>query len=168
MHIYVFVHFSEASLGIEPHFDFFRTLYKLVPLPFSKMLDRVGCTHLELQEKVAEKYLVFSQNCLERPQWPYDWFYIRNPSTGLPRFSAEPAEWLKGWYLGSITGCPTQVSELLDRAVRFQKMGVMAASVVWNYVQCQIQPLQRRMHFGFQYQWTKDVDRLSAEPIDRT
>jgi len=59
MHIYVFVHFSEASLGIEPHFDFFRTLYKLVPLPFSKMLDRVGCTHLELQEKVAKKYLVF-------------------------------------------------------------------------------------------------------------
>jgi hypothetical protein len=46
-------------------------------------------------------------------------------------------------------------------------MGVTAASVVWNYTQRQIHPLQRRVHFAFDYQGTEDVDRLSAEPIDR-
>ena len=87
MHISVFVHFCKAFLGIEPHFEFFRALYKLVPLPFSKRVDRVGCAHLELQEKVFGKYLVFLKIAL-RPHWPYDWFYIRNPLTVLPKFSA--------------------------------------------------------------------------------
>ena len=41
------------------------------------------------------------------------------------------------------------------------------ASGVWNYIQRRIQPLHRHVHFDFQYRGTEDVDRLSAEPIDR-
>ena len=55
----MFVHFCGAFLGIEPHFEFFRALYKLVTFPFSERMGRVGCAHLELQEKVVGKYLVW-------------------------------------------------------------------------------------------------------------
>ena len=126
LHISVFAHFCEAFLGIELHFDFFKALYRLVPLPFSERMGRVGCGHLELNKKVIGKYLVFPKIALS-PQWPNDWFYIRSPSTGLSQFSAEPAEWLKSWYLGSVTGRPAQVFELLERAIRFWKMGVTTA-----------------------------------------
>ena len=47
-HISMFVHFCGAFLGIEPHFEFFRALYKLVTLPFSQRMGRVGCAHLEI------------------------------------------------------------------------------------------------------------------------
>jgi len=60
-----------------------------------------------------------------------------------------------------------QVSELLERIVRNRKMGVIVVSVVLNFTKRQIQQLQRPRHFGFQYQGTKDVDCLSAEPVDR-
>ena len=103
-------------------------------------MGRVGCAHLELHEKVVEKYLVCPKTALS-PHRPNDWFYIGNPSTGLPRFVAEPAEWLRGWYIGSITGRHAQVDEPLERTIRLQRMGVTAASVVWNYTQRQIQPL---------------------------
>ena len=59
-----------------------------------------------------------------------------------------------------------QVLKLLERTVRFRKMGVTGASVVLNYTQRRIQPLYRRVHFAFQYQGTEDPDRLFAEPID--
>ena len=48
LHISLFVHFCEVFLGIEPHFQFFCSLYKLVPLPFYQRMGRVGCAHLEL------------------------------------------------------------------------------------------------------------------------
>jgi len=59
LHISMFIHFCEAFLGIEPHFQYFRALYKMVPLPFARRMGRVGCAHLELQEKVLGKYLDF-------------------------------------------------------------------------------------------------------------
>ena len=96
LHTSIFVHFCEAFLGIDPHFQFFRSLYKMTPLPFAQGMSRVECAHLELQEKVLEKYLEFPRITLDS-HWPYDWFYIRNPSSGLPPFSAEPAHWLYGW-----------------------------------------------------------------------
>ena len=55
-------------------------------------------------------------------------------------------------------GYEDQVVELLERTVRFQKMRVTAASVVLNFIQRRIQPLQRRKNFGFQYQDTEDLD----------
>ena len=67
----MFVHVCEAFLGIEPHFEFFRALYKLVPLPFSERMGRVGCAHLELQVKLVGEYLVWPKIGLS-PQWPND------------------------------------------------------------------------------------------------
>ena len=42
VHLSVFVHLCEASLGIEPHFDLFRFLFHLKPQPDSYDLDVVG------------------------------------------------------------------------------------------------------------------------------
>jgi len=53
LHILVFVHFCEAFLRIEPHFEFFLSLYTLIPLPFSDRMGRVGCAHLELRPRVV-------------------------------------------------------------------------------------------------------------------
>ena len=45
-------------------------------------------------------------------------------------------------------------------------MRITAASVVYNWIQRRIQPLQRRNTFGFEYQGTQDGSRLVAEPME--
>ena len=43
-----------------------------------------------------------------------------------------------------------------------------AASVVLNWIQRRIQPLQKRKNFGFQYECTQDDSRFSTEPMEQT
>jgi hypothetical protein len=57
LHIAMFVHFCKTFLGIEPHFEFFRSLYTLTPLPFAEAMDSIGCANLELRPGMVEKYL---------------------------------------------------------------------------------------------------------------
>ena len=49
-HMYVFMPCFEAFLDIEPHFEFFCSLYKLIPQPFFERMGRVGCANLELRQ----------------------------------------------------------------------------------------------------------------------
>ena len=100
LHISVFVHFCEAFLGIEPHFEFFRSLYTLKPLPSFDKMGRVGCVTLELRPRVLGKYLEWPRVYIN-PSWQNDWFYISNPAYSLPKFSVELPEWLRGWLWNS-------------------------------------------------------------------
>ena len=55
LHIAIFVHFCEAFLGMEPHFELFRSLYKLVPLPSSDKIGSIGCVSLQLRSEMVDK-----------------------------------------------------------------------------------------------------------------
>ena len=58
------------------------------------------------------------------------------------------------------------MDELLELNVSLREKHVTAVSVLKNYKQHGIQPLQKRKHFGFQYEGTQDESRLSAEAVD--
>ncbi|KAG2605575.1 uncharacterized protein LOC120668694 isoform X2 [Panicum virgatum] len=47
-------------------------------------------------------------------------------------------------------------------------MRATAASVLFNWIQRRVQPLQKRENFGFQYQGSEDSSLLSAEQMERT
>ena len=49
VHISIFVHFCEAFLGIEPHFELFRFFFHLKPQLDSYVLDVVGGAGLHLR-----------------------------------------------------------------------------------------------------------------------
>ena len=55
LHIAIFVHFCEAFLRIEPHFELFRSLYKLVPLPSADKIGSIGCASLQLRSEMVDK-----------------------------------------------------------------------------------------------------------------
>ena len=57
LHIVVFVHFCEAFLSIEPHFELFRSLYILTPQPSAQEIRYIGCASLQLLPNVVDKYL---------------------------------------------------------------------------------------------------------------
>jgi hypothetical protein len=56
-HISIFIHFCEAFLGIEPHWDLFRFLFRVKPQPTSKNPFVVGGTASSLDNRPATSTL---------------------------------------------------------------------------------------------------------------
>jgi hypothetical protein len=84
----------------------------------------------------------------------------------LAKFSADPPVYVWAWFLNCDSGSDFQTDELLESICSLRKKQVTAASVFKNWMQHGIQPLQKREHFGFQYEGTQDESRLSAEAVD--
>ena len=76
-HMSVFVHLSEAFLGIEPHFELFRHLFHLKHQPNSASLDVVGGAGIQLRQKMDRVYIPYklSQKVID---WKPRWFYVEN------------------------------------------------------------------------------------------
>jgi hypothetical protein len=87
-HISIFIHFCEAFLGIEPHWDHFRFLFRVKPQPTSKNPSVVGGIGIQLRQQAGNKYLSykFPSNI---PGWKNHWFYIKNHAPQLPEKSKD-------------------------------------------------------------------------------
>ena len=138
----------------------------MTPLPSAEEMDSIGCANLELRPGMVEKYLEWPAIHVD-PEWKGSWFYNSNPAPTLPRFSATPPVYVREWILKYNTDFRDQVEELLERTVFFREMKVTVASILFNYTQYRIQPLQRHQDFCFQYLGTEDSNRLSTESMER-
>jgi hypothetical protein len=58
-HIAIFIHFCEGFLGIEPHWDLFRFLFRVKPQPTSKNPLVVAGAGIQLREQAGDKYLFY-------------------------------------------------------------------------------------------------------------
>jgi hypothetical protein len=76
-HIAIFIHFCEAFLGIEPHWDLFRFLFRVKPQPTIKNLSFEGGAGIQIRQQAGDRYLSykFPSNI---PGWKNHWIYIEN------------------------------------------------------------------------------------------
>ena len=58
-----------------------------------------------------------------------------------------------------------QVIKLLGDIAKMKGQGVTGGSVVYSWMHCQVQPLQKREHPGFRYQGPSDPSRFSVEKL---
>jgi hypothetical protein len=58
-HIAIFIHFCEAFLGIKPHWDLFRFLFRVKPQPTSKNPSVVGGAGIQLRQQAGDRYLSY-------------------------------------------------------------------------------------------------------------
>jgi hypothetical protein len=88
-HIAIFIHFCDAFLGIKPHWDLFRFLFRIKPQPITKNLSVVGDAGIQLRQQASDRYLSykFPSNI---PRWKNHWFYIENHAPQLPEKSGKP------------------------------------------------------------------------------
>ena len=147
-HLAVFVHLCEAFLGIEPHFELFRRLYSLVPLPSKDELGKVGCTSLELRSEDSRRYLQWPRIHID-PLRSSRWFYISNPSPELPKLYADPPVFFREWYFKSVVGSEFQTDELLDMISSLREKRVTTASIVRNWAQRRIQHCRKENILAF-------------------
>ena len=59
------------------------------------------------------------------------------------------------------------MEELLDRIAKRRREGVTGATVVSSWLRRQVQPLQSRIHSGFEYTGLYDPSRFSSENTSR-
>jgi hypothetical protein len=131
-HISIFIHFCEAFLGIEPHWDLFRFLFRVKSQPTSKNPSVVGGAGIELRQRAGDKYLSykFPSNI---PGWKNHWFYIENHAPQLPEKSNNPPVVRPEWNIELSRGDMDQVEELLDTIEAHKLMGVTGASVMFSF-----------------------------------
>jgi hypothetical protein len=160
-HISIFIHFCEAFLGIEPHWDLFRFLFRVKPQPASKNPSVAGGVGIQLRQQAGDKYLAykFPSNILG---WKNHWFYIENHAPQLPEKSNNPPVVRSEWNIELSRGDMDQVEELLETIEAHKLMGVTGASVMFSFFKRQVQPIQQRHNLAFEYTGAEDLSRLCA------
>jgi hypothetical protein len=163
-HISIFIYYCEAFLGIEPHWDLFRFLFRIKPQPISKSHSVVGGAGIQLRQQVGDKYLTykFPSNL---PGWKNLWFYIENHAPHLPTKSNRPPVVRGEWNLEPSSGEMDQVKELLDVIEAQKKKGVTGASVMFAFYKRRVQPIQQRHRLGFEYTGPADPSHMCAEDL---
>jgi hypothetical protein len=163
-HIAIFIHFCEAFLGIEPHWDLFCHLFRVKPQPTSKNPSIVGGTGIQLRQHAGEKYFSykFPSNIAG---WKNHWFYIGNHAPQLPERSGEPPVQQPEWNIEPSKGDMDQVDELLALIAAHKEMGVTCVSVMLLFFKHRIQPIQQRHTLGFEYMGAENPSRMCIEEL---
>jgi hypothetical protein len=163
-HIAIFIHFCEAFLGIEPHWNLFWFLFRIKPQPTSKNPSVVGGAGIQLRQQAGDKYLSykFPSNI---PGWKNHWFYIENHAPQFPEKSNKPPVVRLEWNIELPRGDMDQVNELLDTIAAHKEMGVIGASVMFSFFKHRVQPIQQRHTLGFECMGTEDPSRMCGEEL---
>ena len=113
---------------------------------------------------MAEKYIPYSLH-RQIGDWKAEWFYIDNHAPALPEITPGPPKPRHVWCVPA--GNVDQVEELLKRIAKRQREGVTGATVVSSWLRRQVQPLQSRIHSGFEYTGLYDPSQFSSEKTGR-
>jgi hypothetical protein len=163
-HIAIFIHFCEAFLGIEPHWDLFRFLFRINPQPTSKNPSIVEGAGIQRRQQAGDRYLSykFPSNI---PGWKSHWFYIGNHVPQLPERSGKPHVVRPEWNTELSRGAIDQVDELLAIIAAHKEIGVIGASLMFSFFKRRIQPIQQCHTLDFEYIGAEDPSRMCAEEL---
>jgi hypothetical protein len=95
-HVFVFVHFCEAFVGIKPHWILFRKFFLLKPQPSTNDSRVVGGAGIQMRKDDAAQYLAYK--LIESNQdWKAKWFYICSHHPELPKPSGKQPKHRQWW-----------------------------------------------------------------------
>ena len=92
--IAIFIHHCEGYLGIAPHFNLWRALYRLKGHPSNVRWNIVGEAAFSLRQ--GSVYPDF-ELCDTNNGWPKDWFVVLNPAPSLPARTGRAPEYKASW-----------------------------------------------------------------------
>jgi hypothetical protein len=163
-HISIFIHFCEAFLEIEPHWDLFRFLFRVKPQPTLKNPSVVGGAGIQLRQQAGNKYLSykFPSNI---PGWKKLLVLYRKSCPQLPEKSNSPPVVRLEWNIELPRGDMDQVEELLDTIAAHKLMRVTGASIMFSFFKRRVQPIQQRHRLGFEYTGAEDPSHMCAEEL---
>ncbi|RLN11340.1 hypothetical protein C2845_PM09G12760, partial [Panicum miliaceum] len=139
-HIFIFIHFCEAFLGIEPHFDLFCYFFHLLPQPSSDKQVVVGRVGLQFKQGNGKEYIKY-KTPTNHSGWRELWFYIGNHQPALAERTPWKAVQRPEWNETLTRSEMVQVTDLVLFISALKKMSVTGASVLLSMFKGRIQPL---------------------------
>jgi hypothetical protein len=104
----------------------------------------VGGAELIILPKREDEYL-FYRPSRKGVEWKIFWFYVGNQPSLPEQTSGAPTPQAKEcWTRPSRGG--DQVQKLIEDIAKVKKVGVTGGSVVYSFMSCPVQPLQKRIH----------------------
>jgi hypothetical protein len=164
-HVFVFVHFCEAFLGIKPHWVLFRKFFCVKPQPSANDPRVVGGAGIQMREDAAEQYLAYK--LIDSNQdWKSKWFYITNHHPELPKPSGKRSKHQPWWNMEPTMQEGIKLPELLLKIKALREAGLRAEHVAFSFMKRRVQPLMARDTLGYQYTGEYDTSRMPSGEID--
>jgi hypothetical protein len=164
-HTSVFVHFSEAFLGIKPHWVLFRKFFRVKPQPSTNNPRVVGGAVIQMREDAAEQYLAYK--LIDSNQyWKSKWFYITNHHPELPKPSGKQPKHQPWWNSEPMMQEGIQLTELLAKIKALRQAGLRAEHVAFSFMKRRVQQLMARDTLGYQYTGDGDSSRMLGREVD--
>jgi hypothetical protein len=132
-HTSVFVHFSEAFMGIKPHWVLFRKFFRVKPQPSTNNPRVVWGAGIQMCEDAAEQYLAYK--LIDSNQdWKSKWFYITNHHPELPKPSGKQPKHRPWWNSEPAMQEGIQLPELLAKIKALREAGLRAEHVAFSFM----------------------------------
>ncbi|KAK2630859.1 hypothetical protein QOZ80_UnG0723320 [Eleusine coracana subsp. coracana] len=147
LHITIFVHMCEAFLGTLPHFNLFRRLFVLRPLPKNENQVAIGGGVFQLRKKEAYINVLLKTG---NKNWKDDWFYCDNPLPVLANFTSAKATPLAQWTEKPDPTNP-QVVALLKKIADLKAEGVDRITIAKSFIVHRVQPLKLQSYPAWDY-----------------
>jgi hypothetical protein len=163
-HIFVFVHFCEAFVGIKPHWILFHKFFRLKAQPSTNDSRVVRGACIQMRDDATDQYL--SYKLIESNQdWKAKWFYISNHHPELSKPSGHQLKHKPWWNTGPTMQEGIQLPELLKiKALREARL--RAEHVAFNFMKRRVQPLMARGILGYQYMGDEDTSWMPSFEVE--
>jgi hypothetical protein len=143
-----FIHFSEAYLGIPPHFGLWRHFFCVKST--GKRLGPVGAVMFNLRSGLKAEWMD-----TDLPDntagWRLESFYIADQIPGLPRWTGHKPVKISERDLGLSTRELEDLQGVLELVGDMKSRGVKGAAVARSFCRQMIQPIKDRVHSAYEY-----------------
>ena len=146
--IAIFIHLCEAFLGITPHFNLWRAPYHLRGYPSAARRNVVGGAAFSLRQGRSYPALVLRDS---NKRWEKEWFVVSNPAPSLPAHTSHAPESRACWEELPTKEEMVQVTLLVDEITGLSAQGLTGVVVALSFSKRLVQPIQDRVHPGFEY-----------------
>jgi hypothetical protein len=174
LYIACFVTLCESFLGIEPHFLFWRSIFRLRPSVSLAHKPKLGWAVVSVRPEA--QYLEFSMSASVQG-WRTKWFYIKDRKAssedeyGLAPFDAsKELKKLASWDSPPTDAEMEQIAPLLTciQALKGGKGGALSGiQLMAFFVQRRVQPLQHRLSKLWSYSGLVDSSRISGDLMEK-
>src|SRR4051812_2829279 len=168
-----FFSLCEGFLGIDPHWNLFRTIYTIKP----QKMKKYG--YAELNHLCGGFFLTKRQGVQYFPSslpdsvknWQNSWFYCKvDTAPGartLPPYSDVRLSDSRGWNPWLVAAEKQQVLPLMREVVSMKKRGMDAMDLIALYISRRIQPLQARARKMWEYSGLEDNARYNNKAMSQ-
>jgi hypothetical protein len=131
-HVFVFVHFCEAFVGIKPHWVLFRKFFRLKPQSSTNDPRVVGGAGIQMREDATDQYLGYKL-VQSNQDLKAKWFYISNHHPEPPKPSGNQPKHKPWWNTELMMQEDIQLPELLKKVKDLREVGLRVEHVAFSF-----------------------------------